>query len=208
MAVTVAQLAVELRIATDPDTPPDEPLASVLSRALRAAKAVVHERVNPATPEALRDIGVIAVASYLFDRPSAAPGARFANAWENSGAGAMLSRWMTRRAVAIGGETEDEDGEAEPMILLDVMLTAEAPISPIVQVDEERRASLQVVPRADFQAVIEGSFLESGEPVEWTRIIPFTNETVLTNDDRLTLNPLVAYRARLLSGGPVRVLLG
>ena len=104
MAVDLGKLAVELRISTDPDTPPDEPLASVLSRALRAAQAVVDERVRDDAPEAIKDMAVVAVASYLFDRPSAAPGLRFSNAWANSGAEAMLSPWIDRRAVAIGAD--------------------------------------------------------------------------------------------------------
>lgn len=104
MAVTVGTLAVELRLSTDPDTPPAEPLASVLSRALKAAQAIVNERVGDDTPEAVKDLAVIAVASYLFDRPSAAPGLRFSNAWANSGAEAMLSPWIDRRAVAIGAD--------------------------------------------------------------------------------------------------------
>ena len=104
MAVDLGQLAVELRISTDPASPPAEPLASVLSRALRAAQAVVDERVRDDAPEAIKDMAVVAVASYLFDRPSAAPGLRFSNAWANSGAEAMLSPWIDRRAVAIGAD--------------------------------------------------------------------------------------------------------
>ena len=59
-----------------------------------------------------------------------------------------------------------------------------------------------------FEAVIEASFLEDGQPVGWQRVIPFTNETIIAGDRRLVLNPALVYRARLLSGGPVRVLLG
>lgn len=104
MAVDLGTLAVELRLSTDPDTPPAEPLATVLSRALRAAQAVVDERVRDDAPEAIKDMAVVAVASYLFDKPSAAPGLRFSNAWANSGAEAMLSPWIDRRAVAIGAD--------------------------------------------------------------------------------------------------------
>ena len=73
MAVDLGQLAVELRLSTDPDTPPDEPLASVLSRALRAAQAVVDERVRDDAPEAIKDMAVVAVASYLFDKSECGP---------------------------------------------------------------------------------------------------------------------------------------
>ena len=65
---------------------------------------MVDERVRDDAPEAIKDMAVVAVASYLFDRPSAAPGLRFSNAWANSGAEAMLSPWIDRRAVAIGAD--------------------------------------------------------------------------------------------------------
>lgn len=91
--------------------------------------------------------------------------------------------------------------------LIDVVLTSANPISPQAQVDRLRRAALQVIASDPFAVDIEASFLEDGQPIEWTRILPITSEA-LTNDERLTLNPLVAYRARLVSGGPVRVVLG
>ena len=209
VAVDLGTLAVELRLATDPDNPPSEPLASVLSRALRAAKVMVNERVHPATPQDLRDIGIVAVASYVFDRPTAPQGERFANVWRNSGAEMMLSRWVSRRALPIGGEIDEAD-EAEDgtMPLIDAALSAADPISVSIQVKAERNATLQAIARVAFAAEIEASFLEDGQPVAWERVIPFTNETIIAGDRRLVLNPALVYRARLISGGPVRVLLG
>ena len=81
MAVSVGQFAVELRLATDANTPPPEPLAGVLLRTLNAASAMVEERVIDGAPGALVDSAVVAVASYLYDRPSAPAGTRFSNAW-------------------------------------------------------------------------------------------------------------------------------
>ena len=217
MAVTVAVLATELRLATDASAPPPEPLNGTLARTLRASQAIVSERIRGDAPEAIKDLAVIAVASYVFDRPSAAQGERFANAWRNSGAEAMLSRWISRRAVAIGGPDQgpyeapdDAPGPskaAKGPPLIDVVLTSANPISSEARGDG-RRAALQAVSDVRFAVDIEASFLEDGQPIEWTRLLPFTDDT-LTNDDRLTLNPLVAYRARLVSGGgPVRVVLG
>ena len=221
MAVTVAVLATELRVWTDPNSPPPEPLAGVLARTLRASQAIVSERVRDDAPEAIRDLAVIAVASYVHDRPSAPQGERFANPWRNSGAEQMLSRWIDRRAVAIGGpdqgpyEAPDDapapipgpSKSAKGPPLIDAVLTSANPISSEARGDG-RRAALQAVSDVRFAVDIEASFLEDGQPIEWTRLLPFTDDT-LTNDDRLTLNPLVAYRARLVSGGgPVRVVLG
>ena len=220
MAVTVAVLATELRVWTDPNSPPPEPLAGVLARTLRASQAIVSERIRDDAPEAIRDLAVIAVASYVHDRPSAPQGERFANPWRNSGAEQMLSRWIDRRAVAIGGPDqgpyEAPDDAPAPIPgpskaakgppLIDATLTAASPTSAQAQGDG-RRATLQAVADVRFEAVIEGSFLEGGQAIAWDRVLPFNND-VLTNDARLTLNPLVVYRARLISAGPVRVLLG
>ena len=216
VAVDIATLAVELRLATDPASPPPEPLSGTLSRTLRAAQAIVSERIRDDAPEAIRDLAVIAVASYVHDRPSAPQGERFANPWRNSGAEQMLSRWIDRRAVAIGGPDEAPEDAPAPIPgpsksakgppLIDAVLTSANPISSEARGDG-RRAALQVIASDPFAVDIEASFLEDGQPIEWTRILPITSEA-LTNDERLTLNPLVAYRARLVSGGPVRVLLG
>ena len=221
MAVDLGTLAVELRLTADASAPPPEPLNGVLSRTLRASQAIVSERIRDDAPEAIKDLAVIAVASYVHDRPSAPQGERFANPWRNSGAEQMLSRWIDRRAVAIGGPDEapyeapddapapipgpSKSAKAPPLI--DATLTSANPISPQARGDG-RRAALQAVSDVRFAVDIEASFLEDGQPIEWTRLLPFTDDT-LTNDDRLTLNPLVVYRARLVSGGgPVRVVLG
>ena len=180
MAVDIATLAVELRLATDPASPPPEPLSGTLSRTLRAAQAIVSERIRDDAPEAIRDLAVIAVASYVFDRPSAAQGERFANPWRNSGAEAMLSRWISRRAVAIGGPDEapyEAPDDAPAPIpgpsksakgppLIDAVLTSANPISPEARGDG-RRAALQAVSDVRFAVDIEASFLEDGQPIGW-----------------------------------------
>ena len=74
MAVDIATLAVELRLATDPASPPPEPLSGTLSRTLRAAQAIVSERIRDDAPEAIRDLAVIAVASYVHRQAERPPG--------------------------------------------------------------------------------------------------------------------------------------
>ena len=187
MAVDIATLAVELRLATDPASPPPEPLSGTLSRTLRAAQAIVSERIRDDAPEAIRDLAVIAVASYVFDRPSAAQGDRFANAWRNSGAEAMLSRWISRRAVAIGGPDEapyEAPDDAPAPIpgpsksakgppLIDAVLTSANPISPQARGDG-RRAALQAVADATALRSYRGQFSGRRTAVGWERVMPFT----------------------------------
>lgn len=101
MAVTVADVALDLRLIADRDeaVPPGQ--VSIIERHLAAAQAVIDTRTHEA-PEALRDQAAVAMAAYLYDRPSAAGGARFAVAWTNSGAEALLIRHVRRTARAIG----------------------------------------------------------------------------------------------------------
>lgn len=110
MAVTVADLAIDLRILATPPAdgestaaPPGLEAAqvAVLARILATAQVLVTERASSA-PEALRDQAVLAIAAYLYDRPSAGAGTRYANAWANSGASEILSAYVTRRARVIG----------------------------------------------------------------------------------------------------------
>ena len=114
MAVTVAVLATELRLATDASAPPPEPLNGVLSRTLAGVsghRIRAHPRRCPrGYPGLGRYRGRV---SYVHDRPSAPQGERFANPWRNSaGPRQMLSRWIDRRAVAIGGP--DQGPEEAP----------------------------------------------------------------------------------------------
>ena len=46
--------------------------------------------------------------AYLYDAPTAAAGDRYAAAWRNSGAEALVSRWVVRRAGS--------DGEGVPVV--------------------------------------------------------------------------------------------
>ena len=101
MAVSVGDLALDLRlIATATEAVPAGQTA-ILMRHLDAAAALVTERTSGA-PDSLKDAAVIAVAAYLFDRPTASGGTRYASAWTNSGASDLLAAYIRRRAGVIG----------------------------------------------------------------------------------------------------------
>ena len=101
MAVSVAQLSGALRIG-DGTTEPEEPQLAILTRLAAVAEALVAVTA-PDAPETIRDEAVIRIASYLYDAPTSAASDRYAAAMVNSGAGGLLSRWVSRRAVT-GGE--------------------------------------------------------------------------------------------------------
>lgn len=111
MSVSVADLAVDLRLLATPpaagesqDNPPGLAAAqvAVLTRVLATAQTLVAER-TPTAPALLCDQAILNLAGYLFDRPSASPGTRFANAWGNSGASELLAAYVRRRARIVGG---------------------------------------------------------------------------------------------------------
>ena len=95
MAVTVAQLAGAIR-AGDGVTTPDEPLLSILTRLSNVADAVI-ERHAKGAPDAIKDEAKVRLVAYLYDSPNAAPSDRYAAAWRNSGAAALVGPWTVRR---------------------------------------------------------------------------------------------------------------
>ena len=106
MAVTVIQLAAALRLG-DGVTAPEEPLLSILTRVSGVADATV-ELLAASAPDAVKDEAIVRYSAYLYDAPSAPSGDRYAAAWRNSGAAALVAGWIVRRVsedtAASGGE--------------------------------------------------------------------------------------------------------
>ena len=98
MAINLIQLSAALRVG-DGVAVPEEPLLSILTRLLAVASAYV-DLVGPDAPTAIQDEAVVRFAGYLYDAPSASGSNRFASAWTNSGAGALVSRWVQQRVAA------------------------------------------------------------------------------------------------------------
>ena len=108
MAVTVEDLAVALRVSGD-GTDLDIGTTAILTRLLGVGDAHV-ELLIPSAPSAIQDEVRIRLVAYLFDQPVGRRDA-FANAWVNSGAGALAARWLTQRVAGAapapggGGDT-------------------------------------------------------------------------------------------------------
>ena len=100
MAVDLIQLAAALRLG-DGVTAPTEPVAGLLSRLLIVSQDFVAIAA-PDAPEGIADEATIRMTSTLYDSPTAAAGDRYAAAWRNSGAEALVSRWVVRRAGSEG----------------------------------------------------------------------------------------------------------
>ena len=98
VALSTAEIARRVRIP--------ESLAALpeVGDQLRGFQTLARALVAKSAPEAPGDVqteAIVAVVSYLYDRPSASSGSRFANVWKNSGAAAMLRAWTVRRALGV-----------------------------------------------------------------------------------------------------------
>lgn len=110
MAVSVTDLAIELRIIAEATATIPEGQSAVVTRLHGYATAEV-ERMAPGAPDTHKDLAAVRLAAYIYDLPSSQAGAGFSNAPLNSGALSMLKPWIQRRALAIGGEDDTDDSE-------------------------------------------------------------------------------------------------
>lgn len=108
MAVTIGQLAAAIRLTDGAD--PEEPQLSILNRLAGVADAFT-ELLIPNAPEAIQDECKIRFVGYLYDQPPAGRGPYFDNAWINSGAASLASRWIERRAGIRAPDTTTDDDE-------------------------------------------------------------------------------------------------
>ncbi len=109
MALTVAKLALALRVIADEGDSLTSGQEAVLDRILGAANAILTAYLNGATISAsdIEDEACIRLASYLYDVAGGDRGAR--NPVVASGAAALLDPFRTRRVQAV---EEDEDDDA------------------------------------------------------------------------------------------------
>ena len=91
MAIDVARLAAYLGIESR-----DADQTAELQLLLDVAGSTVRDEA-PDAPASAQDLAIQRFAAYQHDQPFAARGQSFANAFVNSGAGSVLSRWRVRR---------------------------------------------------------------------------------------------------------------
>ena len=114
MAVTLGQLGTALRITTDINAPPSEPVASELRRYLAVAVAAI-DRYAKTAPTEVKDQAAILYCGYLFDQPGSPTGYAYANAFVSSGAQSMLSPWWVAPSFA-GESLITAGGNIDPII--------------------------------------------------------------------------------------------
>ena len=97
VTLTVNQVAVGLRLITDPTAPVPEPYVSLLSRSLAVAMARV-EREAPGAPVATQNEAAIRICGWLFDADAADQNGQ-QDAYRASGAASLLSAYIVRRSA-------------------------------------------------------------------------------------------------------------
>ena len=111
MALSRRQLAEALRL-TDGTADPSGPVNDILGR-LEGVSAAFIELLCPNAPDAIKDEIEVRFVGYLYDMPTAGRGDFYGNAWRNSGAGGLASRWIVRRAGVTAELATDSSGEDE-----------------------------------------------------------------------------------------------
>ena len=96
VTLTVNQVAVGLRLITDPTAPVPEPYVSLLSRSLAVAMDRV-EREAPGAPVATQNAAAIRICGWLFDAGSLGQSGQ--GAYRNSGAASLLAPYIVRRSA-------------------------------------------------------------------------------------------------------------
>ena len=104
MALTIQQLAYALRIIASPTDAVSAGVTLDLTRMQSVAAAYIEADVGTRAPETVRDEAQRLFVGYLYDGPGDIGGAAvsYIDAWRQSGAQALLSRWRLHRAGAIG----------------------------------------------------------------------------------------------------------
>ena len=99
MAVTTGELSIALRLTSD-GTGLSSAQTAILARLVGVGDAHVALLISSA-PDEIKDECVIRLSSYLYEAPVGKRDS-YSNAWVNSGAGALASRWH-QQAVSGGG---------------------------------------------------------------------------------------------------------
>ena len=100
MALTVSDLSQALRISDG--SQPEQPIRDILTRLLGVGEATA-DLLAPDAPGPVREEAIIRFTAYLYDAPSGAAGQKYSDAWVNSGAAALVSDFVSRRAALPGG---------------------------------------------------------------------------------------------------------
>ena len=99
MALTTAEIAVALRVTTDLNAAPAEPLLSILHRQLQTAVSLIESQASGA-PEHVKDEAAIRLTGYLYEQVPTGNASQ--NPLRHSGALALLSPYIVFTGASTG----------------------------------------------------------------------------------------------------------
>ena len=105
LSITVAEIAVALRITADPAVAPPEPYLGILTRLQTVAENQI-ERYAATADAATKSEAAIRMIGYLVDQPTATQGSSFANAFRNSGAQSLLADYRSPIVIDLDDATD------------------------------------------------------------------------------------------------------
>ena len=95
LTITVSEVAVAVRVSTDPLSGPHEPYLSEIVLNLAVAESLIEVYANDA-PDAIKNKAAVRLVGYLLDAPPVNPSRNVSTpegAFRNSGAKTLLSFW-------------------------------------------------------------------------------------------------------------------
>lgn len=160
MAVTLTQLAAELRIG-DGENAPAEPIAGILTRILSVATRLV-QRYAPQAEEEVQDEAVILVAAHVYATDPAGTRRSYPNAMLQSGAAAVLDMYRGPQAHELRAQSSEANGGGESMgggdgvdqVARD---RASDALTRAIQAEGEAETALTTATQADAKATVARS---------------------------------------------------
>ena len=104
LTITVSEVAVAVRVATDPLSGPDEPYLTEIVRQLAVADAMITGYADDA-PDAVKNEAAARIVGYLLEAPAVNPSRNVSTpegVFRNSGAKALLAGWHNLVSEAVG----------------------------------------------------------------------------------------------------------
>lgn len=97
--ITDVEVAIALRLHTDPSMPLEEPIGGMVGRLLSAASAIIDEYSGDDTPIVILDQAAIELCGYWFDKPTFTRMPAYS--FRNSGAQSTLAFWRSLLVVDV-----------------------------------------------------------------------------------------------------------
>ena len=102
--ITAAEFGVLIGKNSNPDQLPEDSNGNETRMLFDSVRTIVDARTVVDTPHGIRNQALVTLGAYILQRPTAPGYTSHANAWINSGAALLLSDYIKRPIVPLGGD--------------------------------------------------------------------------------------------------------